>query len=132
MAEKNVEIVRRHIEAWNRGDLTAWLASFAPDGEIDWLRSRGPLNGIYRGQGELTAFWKEFFSTFAENQLETYGFTGAGSSVVVTNTAHLRGREEIRVSARSTFVFTVENGRIARIRMYQERDEALEAAGLSE
>ena len=52
--------------------------------------------------------------------------------VVVSNTAHLRGREEIRVSARSTFVFAVENGRIARVRMYQEREEPLEAAGLRE
>jgi hypothetical protein len=50
---------------------------------------------------------------------------------VVSNTAHLRGREGIEVIARSTFVFTVENGLIARLRMFQGRDEALEAAGLS-
>jgi hypothetical protein len=43
MAEENVETVRRHIEAWNRRDLTAWLASFHPDAELDWSRSRGPL-----------------------------------------------------------------------------------------
>jgi hypothetical protein len=36
------------------------------------------------------------------------------------------------VTARSTFVYTVENGLITRLRMFQERAEALEAAGLSE
>jgi hypothetical protein len=33
---------------------------------------------------------------------------------------------------RATFVYTIENGRITRLRMFQERDEALEAAGLEE
>jgi hypothetical protein len=36
------------------------------------------------------------------------------------------------VVARSTFVFTLENGQITRQRMFQERAEALEAVGLSE
>ena len=45
MSRENVEIVRRHIETWNRRDLTAWLASFDSDAEIDWSRARGPLKG---------------------------------------------------------------------------------------
>jgi hypothetical protein len=36
------------------------------------------------------------------------------------------------VAARSTFVYTVENGQITRHRMFQERAEALAAAGLEE
>jgi ketosteroid isomerase-like protein len=61
-----------------------------------------------------------------------HGFTEAGSEVVVPNTAHVRGREGIEVIARSAFVFTVENGQITRLRLFQERAEALEAAGLRE
>ena len=132
MSEENIEVVRRGIEAWNRRDLTGWLASFHPEGELDWSRSRGPLNGVYRGQGKLEAFWDEFWSTFEKVELETHGFTEVGSNVVVPNTAHLRGREGIEVVARSTFVFTVEKGQTRRLRMFQERTEALEAAGLSE
>ena len=59
-----------------------------------------------------------------------HGFTEVGSEVVVPNTAHVRGRQGIEVVARSTFVFTVENGQITRLRMFQEQAEALEAAGL--
>jgi hypothetical protein len=36
------------------------------------------------------------------------------------------------VSARSTQVFTVENGQITRLRLFQERADALEAVGLRE
>jgi ketosteroid isomerase-like protein len=58
--------------------------------------------------------------------------TEVGFEVVFSNTAHVRGRQGIKVIARSTFVYTFENGQITRLRMFQERDEALEAAGLRE
>jgi ketosteroid isomerase-like protein len=132
VSEENVETVQRHIEGWNRRDLKAWLASYHPEAEIDWSRSRGPLKGVYRGHGEHEAFWGEFWSTFQDIQLETHGLIEAGSEVVFSNTAHLRGREGIEVSARSTQVFTVENGQISRLRLFQDPAEALEAAGLSE
>jgi ketosteroid isomerase-like protein len=132
MSQENVEIVRRSIEAWNAGDLRAWLALFSSEAEIDWSRARAPFKGVYRGHGELKALWKEFWSTFEDVQIETHGFIETGSEVVVSNTGHSRGREGIEVIARSTFVFTVENGQITRLRMFQERSEALEAAGLSE
>jgi ketosteroid isomerase-like protein len=132
MSKESIGTVQRHFEAWNRRDLATWLALFRSDGEIDWSRSRGPLKGVYCGHDELESFWDEFWSTFEDVQVETHSFTEAGSDLVVPNTAHLRGREGIEVIARSTFVFRVENGRITRLRLFQERDKALEAAGLRE
>lgn len=132
MSAEDVETVRRHTEAWNRRDLTTWLALSSSGAEIDWSRSRGPLKGVYRRHGELEVFWDAFWSTFEDVQVEMHGFTEVGSEVVVPNTAHIRGRQGIEVVARSTFVFTVENGQITRLRLFQERAEALEAVGLSE
>ena len=132
MSQENVEIVRRMNEAWNGRDHGAWLAAYSPEAEIDWSRSRGPLKGVYRGHDELEAFWDAFWSTFEDVQVEYHGFTEVGREGVVPNTAHVLGRQGIEVVARSTFVFTVENGRITRLRMFQERADALEAAGLSE
>ena len=132
MSQENVGAVRRHNEAWNRRDLTTWLASFHPDAEIDWSRSRGPLKGVYRGHGEFKTFWGEFWSTFEDVQVEYHDLTEVGSDVVVANTAHMRGREGIKVIARSTLVFTVEDGQITCLRLFQERAEALEAAGITE
>jgi ketosteroid isomerase-like protein len=133
MSQENVDVVQRHVEAWNRRDLAAYLASFASDAEIDWSRSRGPHKGVYRGHGEIEAFWDVWWSTFEDVQMETtHGFVEAGSEVVYSQTTHIRGRDGIEVSARSTFLFTVEGGLITRFRMFDERAEALEAAGLSE
>jgi ketosteroid isomerase-like protein len=133
MSEENVEIVQRHTEVWNRRNLGAWLALFAFDAEIDWSRSRGPFKGVYRGHREIEAFWDLWWSTFEDVQLETtHGFAEAGSEVVYSQTTHIRGREGIEVSARSTFLFTLEGGLISRLRMFDERAEALEAVGLSE
>jgi ketosteroid isomerase-like protein len=112
--------------------MTTWLALFSSGAEIDWSRSRGPLKGVYRGPSELEVFWDAFWSTFQDVQVEMHGFTEVGSEVVARNTARIRGRQGIRVIAKSAFVFTVENGQITRLRLFQERAEALEAVGLRE
>jgi ketosteroid isomerase-like protein len=132
MSQENVEVVRRHIDAYNRRDLMTLLALWHPDAEIDWSQSRGPLKGVYCGYREFEAFWKEFWSMFEEIQIEAHGFTEIGSEVVVPNTAHLHGREGIEVVTRSALVYRVEGGQITRMRLFQEHAEALEAVGLSE
>ena len=131
MSRENVEVVRRNVEAWNRRDLGTWLATFRSDAEIDWSRARGPFKGVYCGRSGQEAFW-EVFLTFDWGELETYDITEAGSEVVVPNSTTFRGRQGIEVVARSTLVYTIENEQITRLRMFQERAEALEAAGLSE
>jgi ketosteroid isomerase-like protein len=132
MSQENVEIVRRSIEALNRRDLTTLAALWRSDAEVDWSRSRGPLKGVYRGSGEIENFQNEFWASFERLEIEAHGFTQAGSEVVVPNTTHLRGRDGIEVTASSTFVYTVENRQITRLRMFQEQADALEAVGLSE
>jgi ketosteroid isomerase-like protein len=133
MSEENVKIVRKAIEAGNRRDLATGRALWRSDAEVDWSRSQGPLKGVYRGREEIENFLNEFWSTFEKVEIEAQGFTQAGSDVVVPNTTHhLRGREGIEVIARATLVYTVEDGQITRLRMFQERAEALEAVGLSE
>jgi ketosteroid isomerase-like protein len=57
MSRENVEVVRRHMEAWNRRDLTTLSTLWRSDGEIDWSHARGPLKGVYRGQRERETFW---------------------------------------------------------------------------
>jgi ketosteroid isomerase-like protein len=132
MSEETVEVVRSHLEAWNRRDKAAYVASFRSDAEIDWSRARALYRGVYRGRKQQKAFWDEFWSTFEDSRLQIHNLTEAGSKVVVWNTAHMWGRDGIEVTARSALVFTVENGHITRLQLFQERAEALEAAGLSE
>jgi ketosteroid isomerase-like protein len=132
MSQENVEVVRRWIEALNRRDVATMSDLWRSDGEVDWSRARGPLKGVYRGRSEYESLLNEFFSTFEKSEVETHGFTEAGSEVVMPHTTHFRGREGIELTASATWVYTVENGRITRLRLFQEEAEALEAAGLSE
>ena len=130
MSEENVEVVRRSIEVWNRRDQATWLALFPSDGEVDWSRSNSPFKGVYRGDREIEAFWDVFWSTFDDVQIEPHDFMEAGSDVVVWNTAHMRGRQGIEVSAKTALLYTVENGQITCLRLFDELEEALEAIGL--
>jgi ketosteroid isomerase-like protein len=132
MAGENVEVVRRSIEAWSRRDLRALRACYRSDAEVDWSRSRGPFKGVYRGRRRLEEFWNVFWSTFEEGRIEIHSIAKAGAEVVVSNTAHFQGRDGIEVIGRSAFLFTVENGQITSLRLFQELPEALEAAGLRE
>jgi ketosteroid isomerase-like protein len=74
----------------------------------------------------------ELAGVWASSRIEPHEFIEAGEQVVVPWTAHFQGRDGIEVRTRPTWTFTIRDGAIERICMYQERHEALEAAGLPE
>ena len=127
MSQENVEVVRQAIDAGNRRDLARLRALWGPDAVVDWSRSNGPLKGVYRGREEFERLQTEFWSAFDSVETEAHGFEEVGSHVVVPNTAHMRGRGGVEVTASSTFVFTVENGQITHLQMFNDRDEAFES-----
>jgi len=132
MSQENVEVVRNSILAFNRRDLEALQALNHPDVQVDWSASRGLEAGVYRGWKDVARFYRTFFETFEEVEVEPDRFIESGDSVVVPNRSQSRGRDGIETPARSTLVFEVRRGRIARVCLYQETQEALEAVGLSE
>jgi ketosteroid isomerase-like protein len=132
MSKRNVEAVRRGIEAFNRRDLDGFLREMHPDAELDWSRSRGLRSGIYRGKAEIKRFWEELFDHFEEIKVRPERFIEAGEHVVVPDRSFARGRAGIRVEAANTMVFTLRDGKLVRQQLFQETEEALEAVGLSE
>ena len=64
--------------------------------------------------------------------IEPEDFIESGDLVVVPNTGRVRGRDGIHAVVRSAILFEVRGDRITRIRLYQEKSEALEAADPSE
>jgi ketosteroid isomerase-like protein len=132
MSQENVEIVQEAIAAFNRRDFEAMKALGHPDQELDWSASRGLGAGVYRGLEEVFGFYRDYFGTFEEIVMEPDHFIESGDSVIVPNSTQIRGRDGIETVARSALVFEVRGGHIARICLYQETAEALEAAGLSE
>jgi ketosteroid isomerase-like protein len=79
---------------------------------------------------KLRSFLEDLRGTFDSFQIEADEFIDAGEQVVVPTTSHGRGRGGIEVTARTASVYTLRDGAVTRLVMYQERREALEAVGL--
>jgi ketosteroid isomerase-like protein len=130
VSQENVEIARRAYEAWNRGDLDAGAEDFAPDFELDMSRSLGWDQGIY-GLDKMRRLGEEFWEAWEAVQVGAE-YIDAGEHVVISFTNRIRGRDGIEVQARGAWLGTIRDGLIVRICLYQELQEALEAAGVSE
>ena len=49
MSQEHVELVRRAVEALNRGDLSGAIKEMAADFVFDFSRSMSPERGVYGG-----------------------------------------------------------------------------------
>ena len=131
--QENVEIVRRSFEAIGRWDIDGLLDLYDP--EIEFL----PLTGIrvesggYQGHSGVRAYFEEVSSVW--DVLRPYGddFRIAGDNVVVLGGCTVRGHGSgAETDTPMAWMVTVRDGRITHHRGYRTREDALEAAGLSE
>jgi ketosteroid isomerase-like protein len=131
MSEDTVELVRRayelfNSEAFNRTEeLDPSL--FDPEVEID--RSSSVLDGaVYRGHAGLRDLVSLLREMWKRQRIEPQEFIPVGDDrVVVASRIVSVGREEIETVAHAATVWTVKQGRIARVVFFQSKDEALEA-----
>jgi len=79
VSSENVEIVRRAIEAYNRGDAAAALERSGL--ELDLSRAAEPLNGVY-ARGQIEAFWSELADAWESVWIEPHEFIDAGAHAV--------------------------------------------------
>jgi ketosteroid isomerase-like protein len=129
MSQENMETVQAALDAYNRGDFEGLSSFAAPDCTFDWSRSIGPQRGVY-GIDELSKF--NTAEQFETARTEPEEFIEVGDQVVTPLVGHYRGRDGIEVTARFTYLWSIRDGAVARVTLYQERDEALDAAGLRE
>ena len=130
MSQENVEIVRTAVDALDRGDVEGAFSSAAPDAEFDQTRAVGMDNRVYT-RDEFRHLTETFISAWESVRWLADEFIDAGEHVVMPFTNRLTGRDGIEVQAHGTLLWTVHAGRVVRVCLYQRRDEALEAAGLS-
>jgi len=131
MSQENVEIVRDLIDAINRRDWDAVLEHLTPDFKYDASRSIGTRRGVYE-RGEMRQMLDDFFGAWESFRYEANEFIEVGEHMVMPYTTYVRGRDRIEVQASATHVFTIRDGAIAHICLYQSKEGALEAVGLSE
>lgn len=117
------------MTAWNEADFEPSLDAVDPDITIDWSESHAPYAGVYVGIGGWRRLFRELPAAFSEARTELHEYVEAGPSVALRNTAHLRGRDGIEVTASSTIVFTFRDDKLVSIRLFQDHDDALAAIG---
>jgi ketosteroid isomerase-like protein len=133
MSKENVQFVRKALAAVSSQGLDQTLELFDPEIVVD--ASRNVLNpstyvgieGLRQWQADLADIWEEI-------RVEPVEFFDAGDRVVVISRLIGRGKgsgiEVQRLT--SAQIATVRDGRIRRWEIgYTNRDEALEAAGLT-
>jgi ketosteroid isomerase-like protein len=134
MSQENLEIVRRATEAYNRRDVDGFLEYWAHDAVLDWSNSRGFDARVFRGHDEIRAFMQRFLGTFENARIEFVDdpVEIEDGLVIVDNVTYLRGRDGIEVQARSSWLIRIRDGEQTSLTLYQTKQDALEAAGLSE
>jgi ketosteroid isomerase-like protein len=131
MSQENVETVLAAMDAWNRGDWDEALKDAAPDVEWDASTNSGEWRGVHRGHDQVRQLWRSFLEPWESLRIEIDEVIDAGDHVVTCQTGHLRGRDGIEVTTRTSWVWTFRDGVVTHVEAFNER-EALDAAGLSE
>jgi ketosteroid isomerase-like protein len=133
MSQENVEIVRRHIEAWHADDGALALSFFDPHIVLDVTRS-GAIEGAFYGPEGVVEHVRRYQGTFEDYRWEVQRLDDLGpGGVLAVLTERGRGKGSgASVSKFLAALYTLLDGKIVRVTMFPSEREALEAAGLSE
>jgi ketosteroid isomerase-like protein len=133
MSEKNVEVVRRAMEAFARGDRAAFLDEISSEVVI---QQTAPIPDArsYHGHEGMVQVISDWAQVFDDLVMTAEELTDVGNNRVLAR-VHQSARgvgSRVPIEFDTWFVYSVAGGRIARLEMFNDREEALEAAGLSE
>lgn len=130
MSQEDMEAARGVFEQWGRGDFGV-IDALPDDFELVTAREM-PDAGTYRGEtarGWLRA-WVDSFDSLT---MELVDLTDAGDRVLAEFVQHGVPRGgSTAVDVRTWSVTTRRDGAITRSELFLSRDDALEAAGLTE
>ena len=136
MSEENVEIVRRAFDLGRSGLSTEAVekALALLDPKSEFVSRLVSVEGAtYRGHDGARAYRKDLDDAFQEWHNELDEITEVGPDAVLTeNCFRATGRSGVDVELRSAVVWVLSDGLVVGLHSYPSRQEALEAAGLSQ
>jgi ketosteroid isomerase-like protein len=133
VSQQHVETVRRIYDRWGRGDFRAGVDLYDPE-IVLVLRPEFPDAGTYLGPEQIRRYMREDFLADLEGAfLAGEEFLDAGDSVVVRVHQYATGtRSGASVGMRYYQVWTFRGRAVVRLESIKEREDALEAAGLTD
>jgi ketosteroid isomerase-like protein len=133
MSLENVEMAQRAYEALERGDFDGMMSDLAPSFEYVTTGAIPGVTGAYRGREGLREFLRWMWDEFDSPRIEVHGLTDAGDQVLASVTLRGRGKQSgIEASWDVWHLWTMQDGKVVHGQAFASREEAFEAAGLSE
>jgi ketosteroid isomerase-like protein len=131
ISKQNVEIVRRSVDHWNETGEPLWELL---DPDIEYVIDPPAwLAGTYRGHAQFEWVNSRGAKLFDEFRYEVDELLPAGDLVVSLGGIRVRGALSGASSVqKGCGVWELRDGRIVRVRMYFDREQALRDAGLAE
>lgn len=131
MLQESIEVVRRAITALNERDIDGYLACCTED--VQLLPPTAQIEGAYDGPNGVRRFLADVQDAGPDFRLEVEHLENLATELVLASLrATATGRTTgIDTDLQITNVYELDNGKIRRVRVFRDRDEALEAAGLS-
>ncbi len=131
MSEENIERMRQAQAAFERGDKETWRGLSHPDGEVvpmcDWPEGR------IRGREAVWDFFVAADEPWEPGTYELDEVADGGDYVAARMRRDLRGKSSgVEVEYDLWVVVTFRDGKVTRAEWFEDRQEALEAAGISE
>jgi ketosteroid isomerase-like protein len=134
MSEENVNVVRAFLDATTRRDMARVVELADPEIELHGTVGGVEEGRIYRGLAEVIREYDEVDGeVWEERRIEPEGFLDADDDVVVMFHEFRRGKGSgVELELDTAAVFTVRDGRVARMQGFMDPAAARKAAGLSE
>jgi ketosteroid isomerase-like protein len=131
MSQENVERFVEATEAFNRGDVEAWLAPY--DAEVVFEPQVAEMEGVYLGHDGIRAFLTTIGDVYERFQVRLPDVRDLGDRVLALGTASSIGKGSgIEQETSLAIVASFRDGRIVHFKDYGNEAEALEAVGLRE
>lgn len=132
-SQQNLEVVRRSIEAFGRGDLEGVLDTLAPDFEFEPSGRFMDVQRVYRGREGFREFWNDFRPAWEDIEIRVERTEDLGDRVLTLGKLAGRGGgSHIGVDAEQAWLHTVRGGQVVRLRSFTTWAEAREVAGVSD
>lgn len=132
VSQENLEIVKRAIDAFSRGDAAAFAALTTSD--LEWISGLGTVEGeIFRGHKGVGAYFSRLNSVLGEFEFIADEFCDLVDGVLVLGRLEGRGRDsEDPVYSPVGIIWDLRGGLIWRLRTYLNHAEALKVVGLAD
>jgi ketosteroid isomerase-like protein len=139
VSSANVDLVREYFAAANGEGVESLLQTLkpvlerlGPDFELDLSRSIAPEKGIYRGPQEVEKLFRQRGEAWSRIESFETEIIDAGDVVVRIGGFRTTGDYTgIELAAQGATVWRFEDGNPVSMRLYQDKAEALEAAGIA-